>query len=205
MLRIPPLAPRTRTGPELTSPSPRASLNRLDDTALVARCLDDDDAAWSTLVRRYRALVYSTALRTGLDDESAADVFQQVWLELHRSMERLRDAVALPQWLIVTTRRVAYKTALKHDRPIEGVLDELVDPSGLPGDEFADLQSLQHLREHIEALGGSCARLLPLLFLDESEPDYAEIAARAGVAVGSIGPLRARCLGRLRRRLTEES
>ena len=152
---------------------------------------------------RYRALVYSTALRTGVDAETAGDVFQQVWLELHRSLDRVRDAQALPRWLVVTTRRVAYKLATKHDAPIEGALDELVDPEALPEDELESLQELQTLREHIAAMGGTCARLLPLLFLDEDEPDYKSIAERAGIAVGSIGPLRARCLDRLRRRLEE--
>lgn len=184
--------------------SSRPSLRDLDDPALVARCLEDDELAWTTLVTRYRALVYSTALRTGIDEETAGDVFQQVWIELHRSLDRVRDAQALPQWLIVTTRRVAYKVATKNDRPVEGALDEMVDPAALPGDELQELQDLQRIREHIEALGGTCARLLPLLFFDEREPDYRKISETAGVAVGSIGPLRARCLKRLRARLEEE-
>ena len=183
--------------------SSRTPLGELDDPSLVSLCLDDDERAWRTLVERYRALVYSAALRTGLDEELAADVFQQVWLELHRSLERVRDAQALPRWLVVTTRRVAYKAALRNDRPVEGALEELVDPTALPSDELQSLQELQRIERLVAGLGGTCAKLLRLLFLDDTEPDYKEISERAGVAVGSIGPLRARCLGRLRRRLEE--
>lgn len=44
----------------------------------------------------------------------------------------------------------------------------------------------------------SCQRLLALLVEDPPVP-YAEISSRLGIAVGSIGPMRGRCLDRLRR------
>ena len=190
---------------ESESSVPRSSslpeLAELDDPALIARCIQRDERAWETLVRRYRALVFSAALRTGLDEEGAGDVFQLVWLELHRSLERVRDAQALPRWLVVTTRRISYKHAMRNDRPVEGSLDELVDPAALPPEELQSLQTLQHFQKLIEDLGGTCAKLLPLLFLEEDQPDYRDISSRIGIAVGSIGPLRARCLERLRRKL----
>jgi RNA polymerase sigma factor (sigma-70 family) len=181
------------------------ALADLDDPSLVALCREDDERAWQTLVRRYRSLVYSAALRTGLDQESAGDVFQLVWVELHRSLDRLRDGQALPRWLVVTTRRIAYKHALRNDRPIDGALDELVDPAALADDELQSLQTLQHLQHLVAGLGGTCARLLALLFLDDRRPDYREVARRAGISIGSIGPLRARCLERLRKELEASS
>ena len=36
-------------------------------------------------------------------------------------------------------------------------------------------------------------------FVTEPEPSYAEVAARLGMPIGSIGPIRARCLARLRK------
>lgn len=189
----------------MTRTTSRSALRELDDPALVARCRENDERAWHTLVLRYRALVYSAALRTGLDQENAGDVFQQVWLELHRSLDRVRDAQALPRWLVVTTRRIAYKTAMRVDRPVEGALDELVDPAALPHEELQSLQSLQHLQELITSLGGTCAKLLPRLFFHEEQPDYKQISSEVGIAIGSIGPLRARCLDRLRKKLEDAS
>jgi hypothetical protein len=43
-----------------------------------------------------------------------------------------------------------------------------------------------------------CQRLLALLIQDPPVC-YAEISARLGIPVGSIGPIRSRCLARLRR------
>lgn len=42
------------------------------------------------------------------------------------------------------------------------------------------------------------------LYLDPDQPGYAEIAARMGRSIGGIGPLRGRCLDKLRRLLEEE-
>ena len=181
------------------------SQDSLDDAQLVHRCRSGDESAWRILVRRYQALVYSTALRTGVDEELAGDVFQQVWLEVHRSLDRIRDPKALAKWLIVTTRRISYKAAARRDLPVEGVLEDLVDPRALAHEELEKWQTLQTLEMAISELGGTCAKLLRLLFLDEGEPKYEEIASRAGIAIGSIGPLRARCLSRLRERLTEDA
>ena len=48
------------------------------------------------------------------------------------------------------------------------------------------------------ALPEQCRRLLSLLIADPPVP-YADISASLGMAVGSIGPSRARCLDALRR------
>jgi DNA-directed RNA polymerase specialized sigma24 family protein len=54
------------------------------------------------------------------------------------------------------------------------------------------------LRAAFAELPQPCRELLAMLMSDPS-PAYAEISARLGMAVGSIGPTRARCLERLRR------
>ena len=54
------------------------------------------------------------------------------------------------------------------------------------------------LRAAFAELPPMCHELLSMLMSDPA-PAYAEISARLGMAVGSIGPTRARCLERLRR------
>jgi hypothetical protein len=43
-----------------------------------------------------------------------------------------------------------------------------------------------------------CIRLITMLIADPPVP-YAEISARLGIPIGSIGPTRSRCLDRMRR------
>jgi len=54
------------------------------------------------------------------------------------------------------------------------------------------------LREALARLPASCQRLIALLCADPPVP-RAEISIRLGIAVGSIGPYRGRCLEKLRR------
>jgi DNA-directed RNA polymerase specialized sigma24 family protein len=54
------------------------------------------------------------------------------------------------------------------------------------------------LREAFTSLSPPCQRLLALLIKDPPVP-YEEISATLGIAVGSIGPTRRRCLEQLRR------
>jgi len=54
------------------------------------------------------------------------------------------------------------------------------------------------LREAFTHLPPRCQQLIAVLIEDPPVP-YAEISARLGIPVGSIGPNRSRCLDRLRR------
>ena len=54
------------------------------------------------------------------------------------------------------------------------------------------------LREAFTQLPPRCQELVGLLLADPPVP-YADISAKLGIPVGSIGPSRARCLDRLRR------
>jgi hypothetical protein len=56
----------------------------------------------------------------------------------------------------------------------------------------------QHMvGQALNQLGQPCQGLLTALFLDTSEPSYERIAKQLGIAVGSIGPMRARCFKKL--------
>ncbi|MEH6378635.1 sigma-70 family RNA polymerase sigma factor, partial [Streptomyces sp. KLMMK] len=59
------------------------------------------------------------------------------------------------------------------------------------------------LRAAVRRLPGRCPRLLAAL-LSRKDPTYREIAGELGMSQGSLGPVRSRCLGCLRRMLTAE-
>src|SRR5215475_5470025 len=77
------------------------------DSELIKSCLDGDQTAWSELIDRYQRLIYSVARKLSRSPEDAADVFQQVCLELYQRLADLRDVETLPAWLIIVTRRQA--------------------------------------------------------------------------------------------------
>jgi RNA polymerase sigma factor (sigma-70 family) len=171
--------------------------------ALVARVGDGDQEAWDELVERYAPLVWSICVRYQLSRQDIDDVGQSVWLLLVEQIGKLREPAALPGWLATTTRRECLRVLRAGRR---------YDHEGLPPDdqmppdpsarmieqEVILAERNTALRAAFAELPQPCQELLSLLMSDPP-PAYAEISARLGMAIGSIGPTRARCLSRLRR------
>jgi RNA polymerase sigma factor (sigma-70 family) len=170
--------------------------------ALVARAREHDMHAWDELVERYSPLIWAICHRYQLRDE-ADDVAQTVWLGLVDQLGKLREPAALPGWLATTTRR----ECLRILRAARGKLaaDPELDAETLPDEqaETAEQELLAAerqaaLREAFHALPADGQQLIALLIQDPPVP-YAQISARLGIPVGSIGPTRRRCVNKLRR------
>jgi RNA polymerase sigma factor (sigma-70 family) len=81
----------------------------------------------------------------------------------------------------------------------EGAQWDIADDALLPEDALSDLQQRNVLRNALDRLEQRCRELLLMLFRDEGDKlSYEEVARRLGIAVGSIGATRARCLAKLR-------
>jgi len=63
------------------------------------------------------------------------------------------------------------------------------------------LQQADRVRRALDRLDERCRALLLLLFEEEVTPSYDEVAIRLGMAIGSIGPTRGRCIAKLRQLL----
>jgi DNA-directed RNA polymerase specialized sigma24 family protein len=78
---------------------------------------------------------------------------------------------------------------------VENLPDELARAAD---QELLEAERHAALRQAFGALDPFSRQLVALLIQDPPVP-YAEISARLGIAVGSIGPSRSRCLEKLRR------
>ena len=185
-------------------------LDDLPDAELIAQCRAGRQAAWSTLVRRFQRLVYTVPRRAGLSDEQAADVFQFSFSQLFEHLDRIDDASRVRAWLVTTARRESLRLIAESRRVVDlapvadgqedgdDPLERIADPSPLPESLLAELQEQDRVRAALERLEPRHRQLLELLFLQDEPPPYAEIAARLGIAEGSIGPTRARAIDKLR-------
>ena len=170
-------------------------------TDLVTRARKGDKQAWDGLVERYAPLIWSICRQYRLADADAEDIVQAVWLYLVEQLDHLREPEALPGWLATTTRRECWRIRRATcTLPADGqVLEDMPDEQAETA-EHALLMTERNaaLREAFAHLPLRCQRLLALLIVDPPVP-YAEISARLGIPVGSIGPNRHRYLDRLRR------
>lgn len=89
----------------------------MDDIALLRQYAKDRrQGAFAEIVRRYVALVYSSARRQVRDTHLAEDVTQAVFAALARKADTLPATVVLSGWLLTATRYVASNLKLVESR-----------------------------------------------------------------------------------------
>lgn len=179
----------------------------MDTTKLLESAADGDQAAWDALVERYASLLWSVARAHRLGDADAADVVQTTWLKLVENLRRIQDPERLPGWLATTVRHECLRQIRRAERERPTPDDE--SWRGRPADEQGvDAALLLEERNAglwraLAKLSEQCQRLLRVLMADPA-PSYAEVSAALDIPVGSIGPTRQRCLGRLREQVRRE-
>jgi RNA polymerase sigma factor (sigma-70 family) len=176
------------------------------DARLIRACLNGDDRAWAALIEKYKRLIYSIPRKYGAGQEDAADIFQAVCLELFSELPRLRKRSAFRSWLITVTAHQSFRWKQKMGRRAEDELTaedaERLD-TGPPADLIEEVEREQILRETIAELPPRCRELITLLFYREPPLPYRDVAQQLGLATGSIGFIRGRCLKRLERTLEQ--
>jgi RNA polymerase sigma factor (sigma-70 family) len=173
-----------------------------EDTRLVKECLAGREEAWAALIEKYKALIYSIPIKYGLPAQEAADVFQNVCAELFARLPELRKPQALPKWLMQVAHHECYRWKRMQQRMVSRDTEsDLPEPDVPPIAEslIRQTEEEQILREAIAGLTPQCHKLVAALFLEQPAKPYAEIAADLGLAVGSIGFTRQKCIERLRR------
>jgi RNA polymerase sigma factor (sigma-70 family) len=197
----------TATGRQKEHPA-NSSLAHSTDEQLIGRCLKGDPEAWSALIDKYKNLIYSIPIKLGMYQD-AADIFQSVCVDLLSELQRLREHRALPKWLMQTCYHKCLRYQRATDRLVElapeGTDSDAASPArsadDLPEHLLMQLEQEQILRDAISELPEKCERMVRLLFFENPPRPYENIAEELGMATGSIGAIRGRCLAYLRKHL----
>ena len=171
---------------------------RATDRVLVGACLAGDEAAWAVLWERYGPLVKAIARRVGADSEESREVLQRVALVALEKLSGLRDRAKLAGWLAGVARLQTLEV-LRQRRGGE----EVTATTAVAEPEYAgrliDDQQLALLRRAFLEIDPRCQRLLRRLELSDPPDSYRAVAEAEGLSPTSVGPIRRRCLERLRR------
>jgi RNA polymerase sigma factor (sigma-70 family) len=176
------------------------------DGRLIRGCLNGDDRAWSALLDKYKNLIYSIPRKYGAGPADAADIFQAVCLELFSELPRLRKRSALRSWLMTVTAHQSFQWKRKIGRRAEDELtaeDAQHLETGPPADVIEEVEREQILRDSVAELPPRCREMITMLFYREPPLPYRDVAQQLGLAIGSIGFIRGRCLKRLERMLEQ--
>ena len=180
-------------------------ITELSDTKLIKACREGDQFAWETLISRYERLVYTVPSRYGLNQTEINDVYQSVWLALLKNLDNLRQPDRVSAWLVTTARRECWerRRGVDFKRTFSAESEQLLfDKSSdvaSPEEEVAAFERVENLRSAMDELDNRCQKLLYHLYYDSDQPSYADVARILDVPIGSIGPLRVRCLKKLRK------
>ena len=179
---------------------------------LVAAMSAGDDDAWKHFIAEYGGLILSISARFGLKGPDRDDHLQATCFAVLRSISSLRNPARLSSWLY----GIAWRAAVdwKRRRRRDGAFHDsagMNHPKKPQETEPVGAQELIRREEDVQlyqallALDPRCRRFLTALYLDPERLSYAELAAREELPVGSIGPIRARCLNRMRNEMQELS
>jgi RNA polymerase sigma factor (sigma-70 family) len=177
------------------------------DEQLVKECLKGNQDAWAAIVERYRKLIYSIPIKYSLSADDAGDVFQHVCLQLLEELPSLREPKSLAAWLIKVTAHRCFQLAGRSRRlqPFDFEAQPNGGPvtSEEPDELIHEFERNRILHEALSDIPPRCRELIRMLFFETPAVSYEEAAKRLGLATGSIGFIRMRCLNRLRKLLEE--
>ncbi|NNC81541.1 MAG: sigma-70 family RNA polymerase sigma factor [Acidimicrobiales bacterium] len=155
-----------------------------------------DDAALRAAYDQYGSLVYSICRRS-VDEASAADITQEVFLAAWRHRDRYHpDRGSLAPWLTGIARNKVidhFRAVGREDRRV----DKVRDNSTLePVDELNASTSRMLLVDAMEALPERARRIVSLAFFDDMT--HVEISAQTGIPLGTVKSDIRRSLDKLR-------
>lgn len=184
------IGPRTvtLTSTHAAEATPSAGLNVLDleERSWLARHCRGDQAAFPALMEAYRRPVYSYLVRGGVAEADRDDLFQSIFLKIHKGAAGYEPARPLAPWIFT----IVANTLRNHfrDRPVDGANLEtpldLADPTPGPERVTEARQAVARLEVAIAAL--PLAQREVLLLTAVAELKQQEVADALGLPLGTV-------------------
>jgi RNA polymerase sigma factor (sigma-70 family) len=156
--------------------------NPAADELLAIRCQLGEPTAFEDLIDRWHAPLWSFVRRLVGSDDSAQEIFQDVWVRVIRGIPRLRDGTRLRAWLFGITRR----TVMDHLRQeyarspaVDVDVDEIAAEAS--ADDAEDLEALERALVELPIIE---REIVTLFYLEELS--LHEVAEALKVPVGTV-------------------
>ena len=182
----------------------------MDEKKLISQAQQGDQAAFEGLVTRYEKQVYHQALRLLGHPEDAADVTQEVFLKVWRSLPAFQGDSSFATWLYRLTDNAAIDL-LRREKKRRGdaSLDDeeyqwdatLADPEASPERKLEQQELRRAVSEGLNRLSEEHRRVLVLREINGLS--YEEIAAVLDLTAGTVKSRIARARIALARLLSE--
>jgi len=169
--------------PAVTQPERTVDLDRL-----LTQAKQGHEAAFAALVGRFERLVRGQILRLTGDGELAADLAQDIFLQLWRVLPAFTSAAALPGWL----RRVAVNAVISHWRHEDSQRRRIVAMADAfppreaenPVAALIEEENRDEVRAALELMPADLKNILTLRIYEKMS--YEELAESLNLEVGTV-------------------
>lgn len=173
----------------------RTPLQEVGDEELMRQYVDGDSRAFDELFKRYEPRAFSFFLRRTHSRDRAQDLYQELFLRVHRARDSFDPARPFAPWffqiahrLLVDDQRRAYRS---HEVSIEGREHRSHRANGR--DEVADREQVGQILD-----GLSAEERFVLISAKIEGTGYPELAAHLGKSVDAVKKLASRAMQRVR-------
>ena len=179
---------------------------RNENTELIQRILEGDDAAFACLVRKYQKRVHALAWRKIGDFHIAEDITQETFLQVYRKLATLKNTNQFPGWLYVITNRCCLAWLRKkriQTQPLEEIDIAMIEKPSYSSHVAAEqaesaAEAKRELVKNLLAkLKESDRTVITLYYFGEMT--YAEIGEFLGVSADTVRIRVRRALQRLKK------
>jgi RNA polymerase sigma-70 factor (ECF subfamily) len=167
----------------------------LPDETLMARYAEGDTLAFEELFRRYEPRAYAFFLRRTGSRERARDLYQELFLRIHKARDRFDAERRFAPWLFQIAQRLLVDDQRRIHRVYELPLGDDEPRDELPGSEET-LGEREVLAQVLSTLSGEERHILVSAKLEGV--GYPELAAQLGKSAEAVRKLASRALQRLR-------
>jgi RNA polymerase sigma factor (sigma-70 family) len=176
------------------SDSPAFDESATDD-CLIGLAQSGNRAAFAMLYARHTPSLWAVARQMGMDEATSADLVQVAWMRLIERYDSVTGFGSVRPWLKQVVRNDARKFHSRGNRPIP--VDDRVIQDVPPEQQAVDDDERDRVRAAFGQLDARCQELLRITLFTEPALSYDDLAEVTGMARGSIGPTRKRCLQKL--------
>jgi RNA polymerase sigma-70 factor (ECF subfamily) len=165
-----------------------------DERDLVRRCLAREERAYRELIRRYQTPVVSLAWRITGNPDDAAEVGQETFIRVLRSLHTYDPERPLKTWLFKIAANLALDVIRRRKRrPVsiqdlfdedEGPMLEAVEPGPGPDAQLLVERSGERFDELVSEMPAHYQAILFLRYREDLA--YEEIAETLGIPLGTV-------------------
>ena len=122
---------------------------RNDDVALIQRILAGDENAFESLIRKYQKQVHALAFRKVGDFQTAEDITQETFLQVHQKLVTLNDPAKFSGWLYAIVNHLCIAWYRKNRLQTESLQE--IHISEIETDAYSRYIATEHAKTMAEA------------------------------------------------------